>query len=313
MKRIQELQDREFRNIQVHFYQNPPILRGFACTQKHSPARRGFVSFYYFPSHSRSKHLPYAMFIDEAKTGKHPCLDLFHSWFEYFWGKSGKITSQLHTIIFDFDDTIVNSHDIQIEAWVEIVQEARQRYHLTPQDFQEPFREMLDQKNMLRDTIRSMFFTEQDGNVILQNMFSGLSEAQEMQIQQRRFERREKKMEAGVELFPGFKDAVRQLAHTYHLMIVSATDEEMIRSVFKNQKMGEQNNLLEYFDHTFGKKEPIFDWENVRRKSQVIIKIITILGIPLERLLYVGDSTGDFLACKHIGIDFIEARLFAEK
>src|SRR5262249_46385442 len=45
--------------------------------------------------------------------------ETFCAWFEYYWGKSGK---NIHTLIFDFDDTLADTGYIQIEAWVEALE-----------------------------------------------------------------------------------------------------------------------------------------------------------------------------------------------
>jgi phosphoglycolate phosphatase-like HAD superfamily hydrolase len=120
-------------------------------------------------------------------------------------------------------------------------------------------------------------------------------------------------VKAGIEIFPGFLETINKIANEYHLIIVSSTDEDMIINYLRKQKMGEHANLREKFDYVFGKKESSFDWKVVKRKSQLIIKIIDILGVPIDRLIYVGDNNGDFVACKNIGIDFIEARLFSKE
>ena len=56
-----------------------------------------------------------------------------------------------------------------------------------------------------------------------------------------------------------------------------------------------------------------FKWENMGRKSQLIHKITSLIGVPVERMVYVGDNNMDFEAASRIKIDFIEARLFSDE
>ena len=63
------------------------------------------------------------------------------------------------------------------------------------------------------------------------------------------------------------------------------------------------------FLYIFGKREPVSGWESVARKARLLHKMESVIGVPFERMVYIGDNNGDFLAAKDIGIDFIEARI----
>jgi phosphoglycolate phosphatase-like HAD superfamily hydrolase len=253
------------------------------------------------------------MVIDEKNTGRHHLIDIVNSWFEYFWAKNKQEVHPLHTLILDFDDTILNSHGIQIDAWVDLVMESG----LGREHFTYPFKDIRDNKAELRNKVSRVFFEQQDAKKILPEIFTGLEDNTIGHLHQRRFELRVEKMRGyGPEnLFPNVIQAIRTLSRTYNLIIVSATDETEIIHYLKQVTIDSRpdRNLLHYFQYVFGKREPIFDWNEMKRKSQLIIKIINILGVPIERMLYIGDNNGDFKSANGIGLKFIEARLFEDE
>ncbi|MCP4402164.1 MAG: HAD family hydrolase [bacterium] len=130
-------------------------------------------------------------------------------------------------------------------------------------------------------------------------IFSDIPENQAKEIEQQRFDIREEKVQSSADLFfEGIEKVIKELVKRYHLVIISATDEDMSMEYLRTKDTGRNTDLSKYFDYVFGKWEPIFDWENIKRKSQLILKIVNILGVPIKRLVYVGDNNGDFLACK---------------
>jgi phosphoglycolate phosphatase-like HAD superfamily hydrolase len=324
VERIREYQRKGFNQLLLQFYEDLPTFRSIICwgKQPHEKNRIAYLSFYYFPGiNSISMKFPRALVVDENKTGSHHLVDIYESWFHYFWGKNETEEQPIHTLILDFDDTMVRSHDIQVEAWVDLIEEAQTRYNVAPTAFNETIREALQDKNRLRSKVKRLFFLKQDAGLIFPEIFSGLDAELTDMLHQRRFEIREKKVREErnrLPLFPHFMETITALSEKYNLIIVSATDEDMIIDYLSAQRLPAnlppgKDNLYELFRYVFGKQEPAFDWKNMKRKSQLIIKIINILGIPLERMVYVGDNHGDFTACRDIGIRFVEARLFKDE
>lgn len=322
-KRIRELREEGFTRLSLNYYENLPTFRAVVCSRKtpHENHRFGYFSFYYFPFNSISKTYPRALVIDEKQTGRHDLIDIVGSWFEYYWAKNREQVRPLHTLILDFDDTIVNSHGFQIDAWVDLIKES----NLDKCYFTEAFRDIRGNENSdeLRGLVSRIFFQQQDAKKILPEIFSGLDENKINELHQRRFELRVKRMRrTGAEiLFPHFLENVTVLAKRYNLIIVSATDETEIINYLKGITFESgpypykqpYKKLLHCFHYVFGKREPIFDWSNMKRKSQLIIKIINILGVPIERMLYIGDNNGDFRSARDIGLKFVEARLFEDE
>lgn len=307
LQKIFDHQNQGFTKLHVHFYQNLPCFRSIVCRRrKPANSRIAYLSFYHFPSIGKpSKAFPDDFIIDEGKTGYHSLIDVVESWFNHFWGKRPD-SGQVHSIIFDFDDTIVNSHESQIQAWVDTIQKSRTSYELTPGSFTDEVSGVLDNDQELKERVATIFFQEQSSDRILRRIFkSELSEDLKRELDQLRFKIRKAKMR-DVTFAANFAQILPALAKKYHLIIISATDEDMIESFLRTEK------LLQYFWYVFGKKEPSLGWRTIERKSQLLHKIVNILGVPLEHLVYVGDNNSDYIAAKNIGVDFVEARLFQD-
>lgn len=317
IEKIKEWQNRGYKNIQFHFYQNLPVFRSIICCRRNSPNvnRIAFLSFYYFPEiTSQSKHYPDTIVVDEDKVKRHHLIEINKSWFENYWGKTQEDYSVTHTIIFDFDDTIVNSHSVQVEAWVNIINEIKLRPEIHASNFKPQIREILYDKkenlvdhnaNDLRNAVTSIFFLKQKAELIYDEIFQHIETNLKDEIHRKRFEGRLNNMNSRqVKVFDGFTDVIKLMYPRYHFIIVSATEEDLIREYLN------EVGLLKYFRYVFGKKEPTFDWQKIERKSQILIKIVNILGIPINRLVYIGDNNNDYTASKDVGVDFIEARLF---
>ncbi|MCP4221066.1 MAG: HAD family hydrolase [bacterium] len=315
---IEAMQNEGFKNIQFHFYQNLPMFRAIMCSYKGRTSDRcvAFLSFYYFPKiESQSKHYPETIIIDEKKDKKHHLVQITKAWFENYWGKSSRRHSAIHTVILDFDDTIVNSHEVQINAWLDIIDEIKKRKGIKPDNFQRKIRETIFAADGaileppaagLKEAVTRIFFDRQGAEGIYQDIFCYIDEELKAEIHRIRFQKRRENMGRAT-VFPGFENMIHNLAPKYDFIIVSATDENLIRE-YLNAK-----NLTHYFRYIFGKTEPIFDWKKIERKSRILLKIVSILGIPISRLVYMGDNNNDYVASRDIGIDFIEARLFEDE
>jgi phosphoglycolate phosphatase-like HAD superfamily hydrolase len=299
-------------DIALHFYQNLPMFRAIICRSNHSGnvTRKAYISFYHFPEPGNpSKSHKNAFIIDEKKYRNHKLIEIAENWFNHYWGKS-ESEKHIHTIILDFDDTIVSSHSIQIDAWVDTVLEAlsKNKNALSEGQLTPYIQEALNDRNKLTKRIARIFYEKQDAKKIFPEIFKDVDAENKDIIQNRRFEIRKNKMaETDINFSPGFEDILKNLAKNYHLIIVSATDEAIIRGFLK------KNNMLDNFRYIFGKREPVFNWKDTARKSQLLHKVVNILGVPLEHMVYVGDNNGDFLASTAIGADYIEARCFASQ
>jgi len=312
--------------VKKNFYHCMPVFNSVICnrgsdSEKDVPrkgSRLGFLSFYHFPNEAgKSKAHESAFIIDERKMGDNEFIDVYDSWFEHFWGKSDDI----HTIIFDFDDTIADSHDIQIDAWVETVLNAYKRHNLELDDFNQEFIDSLGHpgslnRNRTRNEIARIFFEEQRSEHIFIRIFSIKDEKKKVAIfNERRRLRMGKMSDNKPDSFTGAVDVLDHLSRDYNIAVISDTYEEVINNFFDEEKLRDEERLRSKFTYIMGSEKSVFDALDLDRipgKGALLRKIVNIIGVPRKRLVYVGDSKYDYQACREVGIDFIEARLFPE-
>ena len=284
----------------------------------HGLARRqGLISYYHFPSGQPSQRATKGFVVDEGPGESNMMADIVGSWFAHMWGKSDR--RRLHTIVFDFDDTIVESHSYQVQAWVDTVKEAigsvglrSEQLRLTPDDgvANEDGLSIADER-VLRARISRIFFEKGSARAIFDALFAGVPERVAEALHSFRYRRREE-LTAQAHAFEGAPDALRELFKEYNLSIISATDEELIKDYLSDQRRMQGQSLCTVFRYIFGKREATFNWRNVDRKSQLLRKVEDIMGVPACRMVYVGDQAGDYAAARALGFPFIEARLIGE-
>jgi hypothetical protein len=226
LSKIVEKKRNGFDKLDVHFYQNLPVFRAMIL-KRGGKAQEAFLSYYYFEEIGKpSKNYTKAILIDRNQIENSFLLPVFTSWFDHFWGKT-TIAKQTLAIIFDFDDTIVNSHEIQIDAWVETVVNAKTMFGLTSDNFAKEFEGILGDRREIKTVITKIFFQEQKASEIMNKIFKGLDIIKRKEIEKERFDLRSKKMN-DIDFFPGFESVLRRLCENYHLVIVSSTDEDVI-------------------------------------------------------------------------------------
>jgi phosphoglycolate phosphatase-like HAD superfamily hydrolase len=94
---------------------------------------------------------------------------------------------------------------------------------------------------------------------------------------------------------------IEKLSGHYRLVIVSAASEEMVHRVLLKHDIG-------LFSYVFGRNPTRVnqEWREVETKSQLFVRLSSMLGVPLERMVFVGDSEADYRAATQLGIPFIE-------
>lgn len=65
---------------------------------------------------------------------------------------------------------------------------------------------------------------------------------------------------------------------------------------------------VELFSHIFGRNSERHDpvWREVRTKSRMFLRLSAMLGIPLDRMVFVGDSDADYQAANQVDLSYIE-------
>lgn len=284
------------------------------------------------------------------------------SWFDAYWGKPcpGGGYRVIHSIVFDFDDTLVRSCEAQIDAWVcavllavhangidvlakDICKPLERDLNSVKTDllksnprfprlaaifrdwhakrpaavevdglsvpiaeFLVEFQLVLKEKLLtkLREKISRLFFEFQVAEVILPMIIGQVDDARRDEFDRQRKEFR-KLLTDDAHFFAGAHEALQRLSQDYHLIVVSKTDEDMIRRYLRKQ------NVEGLFRHVFGRGEasryPRGD------KKDVLEQTVGILGVPRQRLVFIGDNDGDRKAAADAKIDFIEARLLGTR
>jgi len=245
---------------------------------------------------------------DTVNSPKPPALVLY-SWIEQYWGKD-----EIHTVVFDFDDTLIKTRDVQVKAWAQVIVESLENHTIEGKNLSPKFQAWFHQKSvkaatdlLLLDAVKDIFVDKQMAEAIAQEIFVDVPEETWRRINKKRFEIRERMMDKS-ELFAGVKDMLEKLHSHYNLAIISSTDEQLISNFLAAK------GLLEYFPVILGKRDPSleFEREKIHHKASLLIKLSEIIGMPLSRLVYIGDNNSDYLATRQLGVPFIEARQAAK-
>lgn len=295
--------------IDIRFYECLPSIRGIVC-EDYKGRIINFTAAYYWEKENISKKFDYAFIIRESTTQRKEQGKLLNSWFSHYWGRD-----EIHTIVFDFDDTLIPSMDLQINAWLGVINKkyiADKKFisKLKPrlgQYVNENDDELLDNRNF-REEIRQIFIEQQLAEAIIEEIFIDISDAELEDINNDRFEiRKDLLLNGNVRPFDGVEKKLQELHEFHNFAIITSTDEKMVRQYLQKRK------LVKYFSVILGKNDLSlrYERENIHKKAFLLIKLSEMIGIPLDRMIYIGDNNTDYLATRQIGIDFIEAQLAA--
>jgi phosphoglycolate phosphatase-like HAD superfamily hydrolase len=237
------------------------------------------------------------MVIKDSINSPNPLAKMLESWISHYQGM-GKV----HTIVFDFDDTLAPTMTIQVEAWIEAIESALKRKLISEDQLVQAIKEARADRKRYNQCITNIFVEYQMAEQILDAILPGIDNKTREAIDTDRFERRQKLMtgEKG-SLFPGVKDALRTLQDKYQLAIVTATSSELVTRFL------DKHEVLDCFSIILGKDDPRHTWVNVHSKSILLIEVSGLTGIPLDRLVFIGDNTSDYEAAYQVGVTFIEA------
>src|ERR1044071_2521298 len=282
-------------NIQLQFYQDLPSHRGIICEYLDGK-RIIYLSAYYWPK-KKSRALSEAMVIKDSINSPNPLAKMLESWISHYQGM-GKV----HTIVFDFDDTLAPTMTIQVEAWIEAIESALKRKLISEDQLVQAIKEARADRKRYNQCITNIFVEYQMAEQILDAILPGIDNKTREAIDTDRFERRQKLMtgEKG-SLFPGVKDALRTLQDKYQLAIVTATSSELVTRFL------DKHEVLDCFSIILGKDDPRHTWVNVHSKSILLIEVSGLTGIPLDRLVLIGHNTSDYEPAYQVGVTFIEA------
>ncbi|MCP5102029.1 MAG: hypothetical protein GY950_01555, partial [bacterium] len=190
---LKRLQTRDNINIDVRYYQSLPVFRAIFCCYPDTDARQSIVSTYKWLPRFRSRAFEQMIRIDDTVNGegRHPINQTVLSWFEHYWG-----VNEIHTIVFDFDDTIAGTMNIQVESWVKAVQQRadtdKGRTYLAP-DIAAALTE--NNPGKLTGIIKKIFLDKQMAPAIFEAIFPNFPESEKElkdEINDSRFDIRER-------------------------------------------------------------------------------------------------------------------------
>ncbi|MDY0093264.1 MAG: HAD hydrolase-like protein [Candidatus Vecturithrix sp.] len=297
VKRIKRLQEYENVNIQYCFYQALPSHRGIIC-EDYDGNRTAYLSSYEWLPYQKNQASRYAIVVGDSLQNRHPMITMLDSWISHYWGKGH---GKLHTIVFDFDDTLAPTMKIQIKAWIEALNNAVNNGDIIVENFSPELREAKNDPRTYFAYIQDAFIRHQMADKIITALLPGLqNEHIKEVINTERFRIREKLLE-DVDLFKGVADKLFALQKQYHLAIVTATSSKLVRGFLRKK------GIVDYFTLILGKDDPQYRWDKVENKASLLLEVSGQMGIPLDRLLYIGDNASDYLASKQLGVRFIEA------
>jgi len=240
-------------------------------------------------------------YLRECVSADDKMLSLYRSWFLQFWGKH-----KIHTLIFDFDDTLFQTTDMQVCGWMKALEFTIGNGLIKIEELKAEVRSAVREPERFQAVMRTIFLDEQEEARIAQRVFLHPLNRERFEILRSvRLQVREAETVAHAAPISEITSHLRQLKEAYQLVIVSATSEHTIHDVLENHD-------LNFFSYIFG-KEALHSWKDIEGKTPTFIRASNMLGIPLDRMAFIGDSDADFRAARQLGLKFIESRFNAER
>ncbi len=291
--------------IDIRHYEAIPSIRGVLCQLKNNDSIC-FLSSYYWLENRKSKAYDFGYRIYYKFKPKYFSENLFESWFNYYWGND-----EIHTIVFDFDATLVDSINIQIKAWIDVINSLVNNGNIKLNNLSDEIINNFQTEEELASAIKKIYIKKQYADNIIKEIFVNLSDNQLININKKRYAFREKLMYK-TRFFEDAINTLFELSKNYNLAIVSSTGERMI-SNYLSEYGHAKGNIRNLFSIILGKFDPVLTLkhENIEHKAFLLQKISSLTGIPLSRVLLIGDNNSDYLAAKQLGVDFIECRASA--
>lgn len=282
--------------IDVRYYNGLPYFHALLCKYKNSDQYSSYISYYKWENH-KTKACEIGTIINDSNN------ELFltsKSWFEHLFSKE-----KLHTIIFDLDDTIINSYESQIKSWVFLIRAIfNNNYGL--EKFRNNLKSEITKQN-LRKKIREIFLKTIKTDERWKYLFSNISNDDIKELEKIRFEKRTQLTISDASLFDNCEHTLKELSKTYNLAIISSTSEEIIKKIL------DKHELNSYFSLYVGKDNEIDKLNTVEDKTPYLIKISNLVGVPFNRILFVGDSQTDYKSSKQLNIKFVSANMIAKR
>jgi phosphoglycolate phosphatase-like HAD superfamily hydrolase len=66
--------------------------------------------------------------------------------------------------------------------------------------------------------------------------------------------------------------------------------------------------MTDLFAYIIGRDVPSQKWRQMENKTQQFLRVSNMTGVPLERMVFIGDSNADYRSADQLGLHFIENR-----
>jgi len=288
-------------DYEIRHYSSLSPLRGIMLQHKDG-SHSAFLSFYGWgtPARMSGRELEVSWcYLRDHVAEDDKLLSVYRSWFAQFWGKH-----RLHTILFDFDDTLFQTTDIQVRAWMRALSTGVESGLIEKGMTAPDVRDALSDEDLLHSVLTTILLWEQQESNMIERLFPGGLNVERLEaLRAIRLKARDGATVQHAVPFHALTQHLTRLHEEYQLVIVSATAEKSINSVLKKHE-------LPFFSYVFG-KEALHDWKDIEGKTPTLVRASNMLGVPLERMAFVGDSEADFRAARQLGLKFIESRLNA--
>jgi phosphoglycolate phosphatase-like HAD superfamily hydrolase len=290
--------DLERKNCSVNFryYNGLPYFHAMFCKVKNSERYRSYISYYRWNEH-KTEACQNGSVVDI----KNELFLVTKSWFEHLYSKNN-----LHTIVFDLDDTIINSYDAQIKSWIYLIRSILKNLEGLGK-FKQNLKPDITQQN-IRQKIKTIFLKTTKTQERWKYLFDDKLTSDDIQkMESIRFKRRTLLTVSEATLFDECKNTIEALSRIYNLVIISSTNEEIV------QKVLEKHHLSSYFSLYFGRNNQIGEWNSVEDKTPYLIKVSNLVGVPFDRIAFIGDSQIDYNAARQLNVKFIAANMIAKR
>lgn len=316
---IWELKNEKNINVDFRFYSGAPRYR--AIIIDYEDERLSYISEYEWHG-TKTRACKEAFLLKDIQNQiEDPLVKRYTKWFSQNWGKK-----EIRLIIFDFDDTLAETFELQVEAWVKTIYDQISSGVVGEDQLNEILiSKFLDDEDKLKKNVKDIFVDKSMSDSIFHEIFKGLSSISDtnnkiiQEIKNYRFELRKKLTRSKAKLFKNAVEVLKELKKNYLLGIISATSKTLITKVLDRvskeyeEETGIKIDLKEFFIEIIGKYGPKPSWSRIEEKAIQISNIQTKTNIPFYRIIYIGDNQKDYLASRRFGVHFIDARMLARK
>lgn len=240
-------------------------------------------------------------------------LNILENWFDYYWGPG-----IIHTIAFDFDDTLIDTFVDKIKAWIAGIDGSLEtnpewrdyfssvflnRFVSSPLERFDQFQELVDELAGKKEILGRILNTGSAPAAVEKYIDGVRSDVRKSFLFPPHMTEDQLRKHIRTKIFKGARAALLGLHQRgYALAVASLTDEERIETALKYADIpviGTVVGRTEYRDRELS--------QHLREKIFLIRKIANLAGVPVNRVLYVGDHRMDEAAAKEVGAPFVQA------